>query len=44
MTKIEIIEKLDNFSLMQLLKTLLGYMHFQNIREDGDDGQFDEQV
>lgn len=35
MTKIEIIEKLDNSALVELTKTLLGFMNFQKIRVDG---------
>ena len=35
MTKIETIEKLDNASLIELMKTLLSFMNFQNVREDG---------
>lgn len=35
MSKIEIIENLDNFALIELIKTLLDFMNFQGIREDG---------
>lgn len=35
MTKIETIEKLNNATLIELMKTLLGFMGFRNVREDG---------
>lgn len=35
MTKIEMIEKLDNATLIELMKTLIGFMGLKNVREDG---------
>lgn len=35
MTKKEIIERLDNATLIELIKSLLGFMGFQNVRVDG---------
>lgn len=35
MTKIEVVENLNNSALINLIKTLLGFMNLQNIREEG---------